>query len=462
MPPMLRLAWLCLCSPLLLHASPQPIRDSIGVIPEAQGFWRSAAQGWLLQISDAGIQRWQDTSAGCYATPPADADWPLMGQIEYTLIDFDADDSASFQYLPGDAATRFDRVEALPEHCGAEDLSDERSVFEVFVAIMDTHYAFFEPRGIDWPARVRQARPKVRAGMGEAALRQVLAGMLEGLNDSHTKLIGQVNGERFRIQDGQGQTLPRVRAEPGEQSWLQALVRQLLDEVLDEGAEQIGNERIIWGTIDGQVGYLQVFTMGGFSNAPEQPVSDWAAAELTELDALLDPIFSRFADTRGVIVDLSNNRGGYDAIARALAARFSDSPFDAYTVDTDRDSRAEHHYRIQPADGPRYTGPVIVLTSDVTVSGGEIATLALRALGNVTHAGGRTRGSFSTPLAKPLPNGWYLELSSETFADQQGRVWEATGIAPEREFEVFPADDPVAGHAHVLRELAAELAGKHE
>ena len=92
----------------------------------------------------------------------------------------------------------------------------------------------------------------------------------------------------------------------------------------------------------------------------------------------------------------------------------------------------------------------------------SIATLALRALGNVTHAGGRTRGSFSTPLAKPLPNGWYLELSSETFADQQGRVWEATGIAPEREFEVFPADDPVAGHAHVLRELAAELAGKHE
>jgi carboxyl-terminal processing protease len=80
------------------------------------------------------------------------------------------------------------------------------------------------------------------------------------------------------------------------------------------------------------------------------------------------------------------------------------------------------------------------------VSGGELATLGLRALPNVVHMGGATRGSFSTVLAKPLPNGWVVELSNEVISGPGGEVFEETGIAPEVPLEMFPVDDPVGGY----------------
>ena len=54
--------------------------------------------------------------------------------------------------------------------------------------------------------------------------------------------------------------------------------------------------------------------------------------------------------------------------------------------------------------------------------------------------------TFSTPLAKPLPNGWYLELSNEVFEDREGQVFEGRGIPPAIPFDIYPEDAPVAGH----------------
>ena len=68
-----------------------------------------------------------------------------------------------------------------------------------------------------------------------------------------------------------------------------------------------------------------------------------------------------------------------------------------------------------------------------------------------------TRGAFSTPLAKPLPNGWYLELSNEVFAAPDGTVFEETGITPDLELDVYPADAPIAGHAAAIRRFADAL-----
>ncbi|GAM05486.1 S41 family peptidase [Novosphingobium sp. MBES04] len=95
------------------------------------------------------------------------------------------------------------------------------------------------------------------------------------------------------------------------------------------------------------------------------------------------------------------------------------------------------------------------MTSDVTVSGGELATLAFRQNPHVTQVGTRTRGAFSTPLAKPLPNGWLLELANETFAAPDGTVYEETGLAPEIELEIYPEEAPVAGHWNSVETVAA-------
>ena len=426
------------------------------VITEARGVWHSRTNGWILEIDEGGIARWQDAPTGCYRADQGGGAAGLMGQIEYRLMTPLERDEAIFQYIDGDTPTRFERLDQLPTRCGASDLAGESAVFETFAAIMERHYGFFEERGIDWRALVDEARPRVRDGMGEAALFDVLGPMIEALGDSHTKLTVQIDDERQRAQGGLGTTLPMVRAGIGEGAWLQGLVTQLQDEVLDPGSSMLANGRIVQGTLaDGRIGYVQVFTMGGFDESFAPGTQEWADAEVAAFDQAFDTILAGFADAgvKALILDLSNNRGGYDVIARRLASRLTGSAYLGYTV-TNRGGGEPVPYFVDVAPQPRFEGPDYLLTSDVTVSGGELATLALRQNPNVVQVGGTTRGAFSTPLPKPLPNGWYLELSNEAFRAPDGTLYEGRGIAPHWPAEVFPQSDPVAGHRAVLDWLA--------
>lgn len=422
-----------------------------------RGVWHSAEKGWILEISSTQIVRWQYTPTGCYQSPRPDESTPLMGQVEYRfgrLIE--NGNAARFDYLPGDASAYFVRINALPEECGEEDLTAETAIFEVFASIMAEHYAFFDERGMDWAGITANARSRVEDGMGAAALWELLSDMLQPLGDSQKKLVGLVDGERTRAQAGLGQTLPMIRSSIGEGRWVNDLVDQLFDQVLDPGAELIA-DRVVVGEIEARIGYIQIFTMGGFTDTAEPGSVAWSDAELRALDDLLDNALTRFSGYEAVILDLSNNRGGYDAVTRSIASRFTNENFLGYRVTVPGHPEAATDYPIRPHDGLRYTGPVYLLTSDVTVSGGELTTLMLRQLRNVVHVGGTTRGAFSTPLAKPLPNGWYLELSSEVFESANGEIFEASGIPPEVEFDVYPETDPVEGHARAITQIVSMI-----
>ena len=447
--------WFAACTPPTPAAEPVAIMTEGTTLAAARGVWRSRAYGWILEIGEAGIVRWQDTPAGCYAS--AQNGPTLMSQLEYRYFTALDPGHARFEYLPGDGNVVFERLDTLPSACGARDLSGPVGTFETFVSIFQQHYAFFDRRGVDWQAQVRAARAEVSAGMSDDALFAVLAGLIEPLGDSHTKLIAEFGGERHRAQYGLGETLPMIADGMGETPWLIGLIDQTLNEVLDPGARHIGNDRVIVGTIDQRIGYIQIFTMGGFTETETPGTPAWAEAELDALDTMLDDALTEFSGLDAVILDLSNNRGGYDAVTRAIASRFTDTAFDGYSVRTDWSAGPDIVYRITPHDGPHFTGPVYVLTSDVTVSAGEITTLMLRQLPNVIQAGGRTRGAFSTPLAKPLPNGWYVELANEIFAAPEGMVYEGIGLEPDIALTVFDPVDPVASHARALQALAARI-----
>ena len=441
-------------------SGPKPIYVDGQLDPAIEGVWASDEKGWILEISDEGVTRWEDTPAGCYLTPSPDAATPLMGQVEYRLFRPARDgQSVRLQYLPGDASAYFRRLAGLPERCGAEDLSSETDLFDVFTSVMARHYAFFDARGVDWDAEVEKRRARIQDGMGQAALRQMFDELITLLGDSHTKMVGMVEGEPARIQAGFRETLPMIREGIGENVWVPGIVDQLTEEVLDPGAELIA-DRVVLGEIDDRIGYLQIFTMGGFSEAEEPGSIEWSKAELGALEEILDKALTQFAGYDAVILDLSNNRGGYDAVTRAVAARFTDAPFLGYRVSVPGAPEASIEYQIEPHNGPRFAGPVYLMTSDVTVSGGEITTLMLNELPNVTQVGTKTRGAFSTPLSKPLPNGWYLELSNEVFESADGEVYEGRGIPPDIEIEIYPQANPIGGHAEAIRKIV-EMIERH-
>lgn len=420
-------------------------------VPEARGIWLSEDYGWLLQIDDKGIKRWQYSESYCYPTPQ-NAN-TFMGSIEYRYITILAENRAKFEYLKSDGNTIYLRLAKMPLICNSANDYTPTELLNTFLSILKKHYAFFKQRGVNFNELSKAAKLMIVDSSSEEDLYQAMSSVISPLKDSHTKLFAHIDGEKRRYQSGLGRTLSMVKDTIGETPWLIALIDQTMD-ALDEGAVHTANDRILWGTLNqGTVGYIQVFTMGGFTTEHQPGSQEWADAELQYMDGLFEDIMKRFQTVEHVIIDLSNNRGGYDAIARKIASYFSDKAFTAYSVSTEWGDESPYLYTVVPHNGTRYSGPVSVLTSDITVSGGEIATLTLKQLPNVTHYGKTTRGAFSTPLAKPLPNGWYLELSNEIFAAPDGSVHEGVGIQPDIELDVFTPEEPVKTHLEALRKL---------
>jgi carboxyl-terminal processing protease len=164
------------------------------------------------------------------------------------------------------------------------------------------------------------------------------------------------------------------------------------------------------------------------------------------------------AGVRAVIIDLSVNYGGFDFVSRAIAERFAAERTHAYTKYAgDAENPIRTRVVLNPSQGTRFEGPVFLMTSNITVSAGEILTMALRALPNVTHVGELTRGALSDVLDRTLPNGWELSLSNEVYLDSSGAAWEGRGIQPEWKMQVFPDGDPTTGHWTAIQRLLGQI-----
>ena len=261
-----------------------------------------------------------------------------------------------------------------------------------------------------------------------------------------------VDGAQRDLEPGASPTLDRVAAaDPvgGEKAWLQAYREGILTQVLAGRGRQAANNRIFWGRNE-DIGYLNLVTMGAFARnaAPDDP---------RPLDAVLDEAMAAFAGARAVIVDVSNNRGGYDTISQRVAARFAEQPVLAYSKVGVGAKAPPQPVRVEPASGARFTGPVYLVTSDVTVSAGETFTLMMKALPNVKQVGGTTHGAFSDRLPKPLPNGWALALPAELYKGPKGEALEGRGLVPDAPMTILPDGDLAGGHAKAILELMKEI-----
>ena len=435
------LALTALAGPVLAHAQ-API----------EGVWRSRGYGYVVAFDAGKPKLFHAIDGVCYADPRPEADPDGILTVSRAI----GPDTVAFSSGPADTAYVFDRLPALPKACSAKVDWTPRRITAVTAQTFEAFYPSSQARHIDWTARARIADKAASKAKDEAALYDVLAGLMVGLDDPHVGLQATLGGDDRAFESGEAATLIKVRtqskeADPAasEKAWLQAYKRGVLDGVMQGKGHQVANNRIFWGRI-GAVGYLNVVTMGGFdkTGAPEDPAA---------LDKALDDALAAFAGAKAVIVDVSNNRGGYDSLGLRIAGRFADRSRLAWSKNAAGAADVvPQAFHVQPTGARRYTGPVYLVTSDVTVSAGETFTLAMRALPNVVQVGERTRGALSDQLNKPLPNGWLLTLPAEIYRDPRGERFEAVGISPDVARPVF-SGDLAAGHAKMVRELMGEI-----
>jgi carboxyl-terminal processing protease len=433
-------------------AEERPVMTGSRPVAAVHGVWRSRGYGYIARISQDGIRLFHVAGDFCYADPRAERD------PDGLFVNYQArgTDTVAFSTMPGQTQYVFDRISGgLPRACTERMVWTAPRIATLFAETFGDLYPSFQVRGIDWQRQSAAAIATLNDKSNDAALFKALQTMLAGVEDPHVELTAKVGGAQRTFEPGDGATLGRLRAAGGTgpnsamRRWRDSYQRGILNTVLQGKGHLTANERLFWGRV-GDIGYLNFLSIAGFTESG----SDNRAV----VDAVLDQAINAFNGVRAVIVDISSNRGGFDGLAQHIAGRFADSRRLAFTKTAYGAQGLEPQpFYVEPSNRARYLGPVYLLTSDVTLSAGEVFALYMRALPNVVHVGGTTRGAFSDMIEKPLPNGWTLTLSAEIYRDPEGRSYEAKGLPPQRKLEVFPPGDLNGGHARVVQSLMEDI-----
>ena len=411
------------------------------------GVWQSQGYGQLLVMRKGVPTLYHAAGPYCYLDPRLNA-----GSDEtFRLVSVVSRGRIAFAEAPGQTRYVFDRIERLPSACLTKRRWVPAEIGRLIATTFADLYPGFGRRGRT-QAGLNAAIAILPADASDAVLygRSIVA--LEALDDAHVGLEATVDGKEHSFESGEAPSILAARRDATlgddpvarERSWSRRY-RDGVVSLLDGGGHQVANRRILWGRI-GQVGYLNIVTMGVFA-------SEGAPDDTAVLDAVLDEALTAFRGLPGVIVDVSNNRGGYDAISLLIAGRFADRRTLAYDKRAVGATVPFQAFHVEPSARVRYLGPVTLLTSDVTVSAGETFTLAMLSLPNVRHAGSKTRGALSDQLSKPLPNGWTLTLPAETYRAPDGRLDEGVGITPE--LPDLPGLDHAASVARIAKGMLA-------
>jgi carboxyl-terminal processing protease len=350
---------------------------------------------------------------------------------------------------------------ALPAACASPPTGSKANL----AALIDTfsqHYAFLNERRPDWQAEAAAALAALPKDATEAQLFTAISGLLSKFDDAHVTLEAKVEGKTQRLAAGRGETLRALRNAFEAQGrisaagqfytdWISRTEQAVNTGALGGAGKTALNRHAFWGIVtppgaSQPVGYLSLRRLADFSKGGA------VQADIDAANALLTEVAAACANCSALVLDLSQNRGGDDRVALAVAARFASTEVPAYKKRARGDATWQA-FSVQPNELPRLSMPLKVLISSVTVSAAEVLAQSLSVLPQATLHGQATRGAVSDALEKSLPNGWRFTLSHEVYTTPSGDVLEIVGVKPKEALPVFGAAARVEPHTQAVRQL---------
>jgi carboxyl-terminal processing protease len=448
-------------------AGPKPIYAASSTMrppPELLGTWREVGNGRLMVVQAGGFDLYHTTKLLCYRDPTGQN---LSLDSRYALYDLDGGRHLRLFFHDLGPNTerfqnhdRFTRLPGLPLECvsslSSPAYESPAFIFDLFWQTFDDHYAFFDRRGIDWAEVRRTYRPRVRPDISREQLYDLFVEILSKLDDGHVHLY---LGRDRHFQGGTNVVLERLRTAFAAQKdepdfrgfvtkWAAGLKQAISTGFLDGPVHRAANDNIWWGSVNADVGYVNVYLMTAFIKD-----GDWRsrARQLALVDDTFDEIFEAFRGKSAILLDLTHNQGGFDEASDLMVSRFADRRRHVLTLRPKGVAMADaEKVYAEPSSRTRFTKPVYVLTSPITVSAGEGLLLMLKALPHVTHLGEPTRGYLSGILNKPLPGDFMVSVTSAAVLSPSGTAYEGTGVTPDVPIEVFPAGDMAGGYRRAL------------
>jgi len=148
-------------------------------------------------------------------------------------------------------------------------------------------------------------------------------------------------------------------------------------------------------------------------------------------------IMKYLENTKGLIIDIRQKRGGGYRNAIAVVRQFLSSPLEApafYLL-----GEIIEQLPFEPMGTPAYANPVVVLINGSTFSAGELTTEMLKQLPNVTAVGDTTGGGGVGSSGSPpeaigeieLPSGRLVYIGTGYIERYDGQSFEWLGIEPD-------------------------------
>lgn len=281
-----------------------------------------------------------------------------------------------------------------------EEAQQPVAVFESLWNVMDTKYALFSYKKINWKEVYHKYRPMVSDKISNRELFDICAAMLGELADGHVALISR---DQQYTYSGYYSSYPHN------------FNFDLLKEKYLPGIQQQG---IMSYTFLDQYGYLYI---PSFSDG------------LTLAD--IDLVLEKLAHVQGLIIDVRDNSGGgsakVDRIVERLLPKKMLLKYDIYKRGTGHDDFYPPQAKyLEPGNSILAGKPLLVLTNKRCFSSCNDFVLYMSELPNVLVIGDQTGGGGGTPFDYELPNGWRLKYSASMAVSAAGVNIE-DGVAPD-------------------------------
>ena len=161
-------------------------------------------------------------------------------------------------------------------------------------------------------------------------------------------------------------------------------------------------------------------------------------------DEQLETMMDYLKDTKGLIIDIRNNFGGYVELASRIASYFTMEDYkfgdNNVKVGPGPDDFAKSEMYIKASGSPlTYTKPVIILHDRISFSSGALFPIMMSVHDNVTTMGTTTGGGTGEIIEGFLSNGWEYILSTSNLLDINGNPTD-NGTPPDIEVATNPDD----------------------
>jgi carboxyl-terminal processing protease len=282
------------------------------------------------------------------------------------------------------------------------DTTDRLALFDRVHADVESRFSYFDRANVDWTAIRSAYRDSVMAAANRVAAEQFIGRMVGRLKDYHA-----------------GLATPSAIYGPPPIPFPNHFNRTVIDSRYLTSAQLSRSGRLRFGRVDTDVGYVQIATFTG---------TNWGTD--------IDDVLASLGAIRGLIIDIRDNGGGDEAIARIIASRFYDRTR-AYRTTRFRDPASRSSFNapisvtLDAAAAPqRFAGPVVLITNRFNGSSAEDFVCMMRALPQVATLGDTTIGNGSNPLLIDYGNGYALRVPQSQQATPDGFVYQYVGLPP--------------------------------